>query len=156
MKFLILALLALPTNANWFSGVGEYSLPHKIAFMNYETAEACAEDGGTFEDELCWMDASDDISVVDDGAGELDVSVFTITTNAHMCEFEGKGKFTAEGTIVASAPTEIWDGDNSVPAVCDVTLTFVDGNTVNVSNNGNCAYFCGARASLDIEGAKRK
>lgn len=56
--------------------------------------------------------------------------------------------FTAEG--------ETWDGDKWIPATCEVTLTYADGDTVNVTNNGNCATFCGARANLEIKGAKRK
>jgi len=155
MKYALLGLLlALPATAAWFTGEGDFSLPHHIAFMSYENEASCTADKGEWEDGLCFMEASDDISVKKNG-DEYDVSVFTITTNAHMCQFEGKGVWTQDG-ILASAPTEIWDGEKSVPAVCEVLLTYVDGNTVDVSNNGQCSEFCGMRASLEISGAKRK
>lgn len=154
MKYALLLLLSLPAAANWFTGEGEYSLSHEIAFMNYESEEACKGDNGRWADGLCFMDASDEVVVKKTG-DEYEVSVDTITTNGHSCGFEGTGQWTMEG-ILASTPSQAWDGDKFVPVTCEVLLSFVDGNTVNVSNNGQCSEFCGMRASLEISGAKRK
>jgi hypothetical protein len=157
MKSLLIALLALPALAAHFTGVGEFYAPHEIAVFGYQDEASCSADEGRWEEELCWFKVEDEVIVKDDNAGSLDVVVNTVTTNGHSCSFEGKGKFTNEGTILATAPSEDWSGDESVPATCEVTLTFVDGNTVDVSNGGeSCSYFCGARATLDISGAKRR
>jgi hypothetical protein len=157
MKLLLIALLALPTLATPFTGVGEFYAPHEIALFGYQDEASCSADEGRWEDELCWFEVEDEVIVKDDGAGSLDVVVNTVATNGHSCGFEGKGKFTNEGTILATAPSEVWDGEELKPATCEVTLTFVDGNTVDTTHGSSaCNYFCGARATLDVSGAKRR
>lgn len=155
MKYLVLSLfLSASALANWFTGEGEFSKLHPIAFMSYEDQAACEADEGKWDDGLCWFDTSDEVSVERNGEKYL-VKVDTVTTNAHTCSFEGEG--VMKGTqIVATSEGEEWDGENPVPVTCEVTLDYLDGDTVNVTNNGKCQYFCGARATLEIEGAKRK
>lgn len=156
MKILALALISLTSFAAELNVAGTFSYPHQIAFFSYADQSACEGDQGKWDDGLCFFDAEDTVEVAAAADGKFNVKVDTITTNAHMCSFEAEGVIQGNG-IVASAESEIWDGDKSVPATCVVTTSYVDGNTVNVTTNGEaCNYFCGANASLAIEGATRK
>ncbi|RZA06886.1 MAG: hypothetical protein EOP11_09160 [Proteobacteria bacterium] len=155
--FLALSLLAVPAFSAWFSGEGNYVLDHEISFLSYENQMACEGDNGRWEDGLCIFAGADEVTVKRAGLS-YDVKVSTVTTNAHMCEFEGKGVFQGDGTLKAAAPAEVWNDDRQEweAATCEVTLSFASGNEVNVTNNGSCQSFCGMRASLDVAGATRR
>lgn len=149
---------AAAASAAWFSGEGEFALPHQMVMMAYDSAEACEADQGQWSEDLgCVFDVEDSVMVKRE-ADAYQVQVSTITTNAHMCEFEGKGRFTNTGELLATAESEEWDDDAQEwkPATCELTVSYVDGDTVNVSDNGKCRSFCGMRATLDIAGAKRR
>lgn len=152
------ALIAAPAVAAWFTGEGEFQLPHQIAFMSYENEAACRADEGRWDDELCWFDAADEVKVRRAANGVYTVEVTTVTTNAHTCDFQGQGEFTKDGTIQARAASERWDEGRQewVPGSCELTLHYLDGDTVDVAPAGDCSYFCGMRANLEIRGAKRR
>ena len=165
MKISLLALfLSASASANWFTGVGEFSYPHEIAMVGYADEAGCREDGGKWEDEFCFFSVEDSVKVefTDAQAMEYYVTVDILSTNAHTCSFEGLAKWVGPLTLVASSETDDWqEGENGeegkfVPVTCEVTVKYLDGNRVNVSNNGKCSNFCGARAMLEIEEAKRK
>lgn len=152
------ALITAPALAAWFTGEGEFRFPHQIAFMSYADEAACKADEGRWEEDLCWFDASDDVNVRRAANGIYTVEVTTVTTNAHTCDFEGQGEFTNEGTILARAASERWSDERQEweAGECRVTLSYLDGDTVDVTPEGDCSYFCGMRAGLEIRGAKRR
>jgi len=154
---LALSLFAVPALSAWFSGKGTFRLDHEISFLSYANRTDCEADQGRWEKEgLCVFAGTDEV-VVSQKAGVYKVGVSTVTTNAHMCEFEGAGAFQADGTLRASTPAETWNEERQewVPGTCEVTVSYVDGDTVNVSNNGACKSLCGMRAELGIMGAVR-
>lgn len=156
MKILILILAPFLSSAAWFSGEGTFSYPHDVAMYGYETAEPCVEDGGRFAgDGFCVFSSADEVKVVREGETYV-VKVDTVSTNAHMCQFEGLGVWNDKGALVAHTEVNDWEGDKMVPATCEVTVTYIDGDTVSVSHNGKCASLCGANTDLAIERAKRK
>lgn len=154
---LILALLSVPALSAWFSGEGTYVLPHEISFMSYAGPAECQADQGRWEEGLCIFPASDEISVKRAGFA-YEVKVATVTTNAHMCEFEGEGVFQNDGSLKAQAPSEVWNEARQEwePGTCEVTVAFADGEHADVANNGQCQSFCGMRATLAFKGAARR
>lgn len=160
MKFLSLALISITAFAAEFNGEGLFNYSHQIGMFGYENAEACKADDGEWDVDngICFFNTADQVEVKLAAENTYNVKVDTVTTNAHTCTFEGTGKVlmgTDKFTILASTESEEWDGDKFVPATCEVTLTYIDGDTVNVVNNGKCTSFCGARADLTIDEAKR-
>jgi hypothetical protein len=154
---LVLSLLTVPALSAWFSGEGNYVLDHEISFLSYAGASECVADQGRWSDGLCIFPAADEVSVRRAGF-HYDVKVSTVTTNAHMCEFEGEGVFQNDGSLKASAPSEVWNEGRQEwePATCELSVSFPNGNAADVSTNENCQSFCGMRARLDIKGATRK
>ena len=157
MKTLIaLSLLSLPALGAWFSGEGKFVAAHDISFLSYADKKECEADKGRWENELCVFAAEDELEITRQGVNYT-AKVSTVTTNAHTCDFEGQGAFQNDGTLKVSAESQEWNAEKEewIPATCEVTVSFEDGDTANVSNNGKCQMFCGMRATLDITKAKR-
>ena len=139
-----IALLALTL-------VGKFSSPHQIAFLGYDSKQACEADKGKWDGQLCVYDTEDIVTVIKDGA-KFKVAISTVTTNAHSCDFEGAGELKAKNVILATAPA----GDAG--KTCSVRLTYAaDGSlTTTALNDEDCQYFCGMNARLDVSRATRK
>jgi hypothetical protein len=154
----ILALLvsAFSALANWIPAEGTFVLDHEIAMRNYENRTVCEEEGGAWREGFCFFAAADQV-VVKLSGGAHRVTVNTTTTNGHTCEFSAPARWTARG-LLAKAESMEWDQEKDAyaPATCEVLVRYVDANQVNVSHNGRCRSFCGMRADLAIEGARRR
>lgn len=161
-SFLVLAALgfSLPVLAA-LNPAGDFFFAHKIAFLAYDEI-GCSDAQGEWDGDLCIFNGEDSVSVTGGEKGSFNVSISTVTTNAHTCDFEGRGEMVAANLLKASAPSEIYiPGENGKDghfesATCEVSVTYLDGNSVKVESGETCSYFCGANASLDIEKAVRK
>ncbi len=162
MKSLLLAsLLVLTHSAFAVESASEktvYEMPHQIALQNLTTPKECKNEDGKWskEDDMCFADAAD-VLTIEKSAANLKVSISTITTNGHQCEFESeKAVQNTDGTISASAASSIYDENgNESPALCDVNVKFNKNGTASATPVAYepCQMFCGANASLDIDGA---
>lgn len=86
-----------------------------------------------------------------------EVAISTIGTNAHSCTFYGAAHPVSSTTLKAVAPATAVNPDTGEweETTCEVTLKYKN-NKVSVEDNGKCREYCGARAHLFIDGAKRK
>lgn len=167
MKFLTFTLATLFCSSAAFTAElnmeGNFAFAHQTFVVGYEDEKSCLEDQGEWdkEMEMCFFPVEDTVQVKK-AVGGFDIAVETVGSNAHMCGFEGPAQKTSDSTLLSSVKTEVWEENaqtgqwESVPAVCEVTVTYRDENTVSVENNGKCQEFCGMRAWLSIDEAKRK
>lgn len=143
--------------------VGQFSMPHKTVVFGYDDEKSCAADKGEWisEDQMCLFEVSDDVKVEQTSDGGLKMNVETIGGNAHSCGFEAAAVEKTTGLLIGSVETEIYRYNENTKetevekAICEVSVSYKDSDTVSVSNNGNCNEFCGARAQLYIDDAKR-
>ena len=165
-NFLLTGLIlatGLSTQATEINYFGQFSMAHKTAVYGYDTKKACEKDDGEWltEDEICVFDASDDLTVTPSNQG-ANLIINTIGGNAHMCSFEGAATVKSANELISQVETEVYEYNSEtkqgefVKAICEVTVTYKDSDTASVSNNGKCQEFCGARAHLYIEDAKRE
>lgn len=159
-KMIVVGMLAsLTAAAAWFSGEGRFANEHEFPIFGYDNAKDCSADGGRWDEEMgCLFTGEDSVEVKLLADHTYRVEIQTVTTNGHSCGFESANGVFQNGAIVATDLADEWDSEKQemVPVTCEVAVSYVDGNTVNVSHNGKCSTFCGARASLDIERAKRQ
>lgn len=143
---------------------GEFQKKKEIYFFNYITAADCQADGGYWtvdsEDEeigFCNFEASDNVKIQKNAEGYF-LYVDTIGTNGHSCFFEEKVTSVSENEVVSVTETEAYDYETGTfkPSTCSVKVSYKDENTVDVTTEGSCEEYCGARAWLFIEDAKRK
>jgi len=134
--------------------LGNFSEPTSTFVVGYETEEACTTDKGQWIDEMCIFDAENTL-VVSQQEKQVILSMETIGSNAHICSFEGPAEKISETELQSKVASDVWDGSDWVPGFCTVTASYSDTNTVQVSSAG-CEMFCGARAQLYIDSAKRK
>ena len=155
MKPLFSALLLSTAFAAPADITGTYNYNHEIAFLSYADEASCVESKGRWQDDLCIFDDNNDtveISAAADGKYQLRVS--TITTNAHMCDYEGEGKLVG-GKLLSSQAVDVWQEGKTVPGTCEVTVNFPEPNVANVEATEPCQSLCGMRATLNIDRAER-
>ncbi len=142
-----IAIISLTATAT-IKYAGTFRYPHPVLMLAYQDRETCRKDGGSWHDDACHMDGEDrlEISRLPGKAKGFRVYVTTLGGNAHTCEFTGTGTVAKPGVITARSEDS--------PG-CLVTVTYSGPDAVSVSATGECRYFCGANASLDIEKAKR-
>ncbi len=155
LSFAILALASTALASAAVNPAGHFARTHDVA-MHYSGKAACEADQGRWDGDedggFCIFTGAEDSVDVKAGEKGLSVAIDTITTNGHTCSFESDSAVQSGNKIVAQAKSEagIDDGD------CEVTVTYLDENTVSVDENGKCKSFCGARATLFINQAIRK
>ena len=149
--------LPMPAKVPRAEIAGQYSRPHLIGFLSYRDQAACEGDQGKWDGDadggVCMMEASDDVTVTTakspGHAGQYDLQISTVTTNAHMCDFTEPARLIGADVLQAKQKND--DG------MCIVTATFKkDRSAVSISTSGSCQYNCGMNASLDIDQALRK
>lgn len=156
-----LAALCLALSAQAaFAPEGKFTYEHEILDFHYATAEECAADSGHWnaEEETCAFAVADEVEVRREGEGFL-VSVLTVGRHYSECSFEGAGRLEGD-VLVAEAAGEYFDDDGNLQqATCRLGLRYAaDGSSLSVGVEGDragCANFCGFRAGLDIEEARR-
>lgn len=153
MKFLF-ALVALSAASLAFAAnviPGLYLEPSSTFLVGYESKEECEASQGDWSvpewdgDMALCIFRVDNIVKIEGKGSKYAVEISTIGSNGHSCSFEGTGNLMGS-TIVAKS---------SESQECEVNVAFLDADTVNVSTNGECQDFCGARAWLQIDAAKR-
>ena len=144
---------------------GVFAYAHHTGIVGYEDEKSCAADQGDWDQdmELCFFNVEDSVQVKKTQVPEVfQLNVDTVGSNGHSCSFEGEATVQSNDLLMSSVKTEVWQENaqtgewESVSATCEVTVKYADINTTAVSTNGNCQEFCGMRAILDIEEAKRK
>lgn len=164
MKSVLLSSLLLLSNMSFAADIAPgktlYSISHSVVMMNAPSAKDCKNTDGRWDkaDQMCFIDSADTLTF-DKSEKDLKITITTITTNGHQCEFQSeKAVQTDINTILASAASMKYDEKgNEIPASCEVTVKFNADGSVSSSQNDfeACRQFCGMNASLDIDGATK-
>lgn len=145
-KFILIVAFAVAQNGSATDSYeGVFSASKSIGILAYRTAKACKDAEGYWKDGVCLFEAEDTVEVRANSDHYL-VKITTVTTNAHFCDFEGKGQRYVDA-IKASVETD--------EGACEVTVEYTNSAVVSVSNNGKCSKLCGANAVLEIKRAVR-
>ncbi|MCO5142040.1 MAG: hypothetical protein M9962_03000 [Oligoflexia bacterium] len=162
MKILVLLVLSTLGTASINHLFGTFSEPTQTFVVGYEDQASCDSDGGQWdtEMEMCFFDAENTVELKEEN-GKIKLLVDTIGSNAHSCSFEGEAVQTTASQFVSKVDSTEYDQDENgnwveIPVVCEVTVDFLDENSVTVDNNGKCREFCGMRAWLSVDKATRK
>ncbi len=158
----LLALAPLTLAASTIQPLGKYAEPTQTFIVGYEDQSSCEADGGQWdtEMEMCFFAVENTVELAE-ANGKLELTVDTVGSNAHECHFQGEAVKMSETEYVSKVNvTEFEQNDKGewieVPAVCEVSMSFLDADSVAVGNNGKCSEFCGARAWLSVDKAIRK
>ena len=155
MKVLVLFAASLCLQAS-VSFAETYSFKHPVSMSGYTEEECKAENLEWNSEGYCVINDVADTVVIAKPKKYYKVNVETITTNAHQCSFEAtNGKLVNSRKLVSSQPSTIYKDNKPIASKCVVTVNYNDNNSVSVTTNGyeECAEFCGANASLEIEKA---
>jgi hypothetical protein len=136
---------------------GTFVEPTQTFVISYMNEADCSADSGSWDNEMemCFFDVENEATVSKKEEG-LFLDIVTTGSNAHSCWFEGPVTSQSENTLVSAVEAMVWNGDDWTNGTCEVTVTYEDADTVNVSTNGQCQEFCGARAWLEMGPAIRK
>lgn len=149
MKFLTGALF-LCLSANALSAVTGIYQQKKSIMVWSETIESCKESGGKWstEDEVCELETADEAKVEKTNKG-YKLSISTIGSNYHTCEFEGPATL-AKNVLTSKVKAEEYNPktDKFDVVTCTVKAT-IKNNVMSISTNQKCQSFCGANAWLD-------
>ena len=142
---------------------GAWEEQTQISMAVYDSSGLCVQEGGTWEDGLCLFPNTNSATFTPTGQdGVWTVEIETLGPNAHICTFEGEVRRDGEEGFVASAPSEVFipgegGGDGRFEeAECAFPVTVRD-DVLSLDGSGEaCRSFCGARAYLYLEGARRR
>lgn len=137
---------------------GAFQKAKEIYFFSYPTQSSCTADEGQWDSEIesCYFSTYDEVQVKKVTNSLYDVEVNTIGTNGHSCTFSATASPLKSNSLRAAAQATVIDESGEwQPATCEVFLYYV-GSSISVEDNGNCREYCGARAQLYIEGARKK
>lgn len=157
MKILIASIIALSSLSSFAATnlAGTYRAEKEIMVMS-ESKESCLESQGRWEteEEVCILSTADEAKVKKTSKGYT-ISISTIGSNYHTCEFEGSAKLVGK-TLVSKVKAEAYDyeKDEIVKVICEVKADIKNGE-MSVSTNQKCQSFCGANAWLDVDGLKK-
>ncbi|MDD4974211.1 MAG: hypothetical protein PHY93_07650 [Bacteriovorax sp.] len=159
MKFSLISFLLLSALVTFssFASVdvqlnktGVFKDTHPFGSFGYPNAKACEEDGGVYNDGLCvFQDGGSTIEIKKNNNGKYDLSVSSVGTNMHLCDYEGEA-IDLNAVQIISKDT-VGDEANR----CEIVVAFTSNDTLSVITNGKCQDYCGANMSLDVENAKR-
>lgn len=164
MRVLPAALLALPLAAlavplpAAMRVAGEYAVSKEVLDPSISSRRACRKAGGAWAEEACTIDGlSDRVRITESAPGAYRIHVQTVTTAFHTCDFEGNGTQTSgpdELRVIRfqADPDEVTAGE----VRCEVDVRWY-GDRIDVAPVSweACRVWCGARATLDIDGAER-
>ena len=159
MKFSLIPFLLLSTLVTFSSfasadvqlnKTGVFKDLHPFGSFGYPNAQACQQDGGVYNDGLCvFQDGGSTIEVKKNNDGKYDLSISSVGTNMHLCDYEGEAVDLNAAQIISHGTTDE-DGNR-----CEIVVAYTSNDTLSVITNGKCQYYCGANMSLDVENAKR-
>lgn len=117
------------------------------------SVRSASEDCSKRDDESCGLvDAEDEVSISRVSASKVRVRASISADYGHSCEIEGDGSWDRNRLVVKLLPSELEHG------VCTVSIEFSPGVMRRLASApyDACSRYCGARASLDTEGLKRR
>jgi hypothetical protein len=136
---------------------GHFVLKHHIIITGDNTKDACLADRFTWGNGYCWTMDEDTTDIKKTAQGQVEVSVSTISNDDHTCQFLGPVTSVAPRVLKASITTQEWSQTRNTlsTVLCEVTVTYINQNTISVSNNGHCSSLCASQTSLKISSAIR-
>ncbi|TNF29093.1 MAG: hypothetical protein EP319_07720 [Deltaproteobacteria bacterium] len=156
--FILLLLSQLLTPAFAADFMEGTFLNKKITNVVVPTQDDCegGDDGARWdaESENCLVDIADVVKIKKN-EDKYSVEVITWGGNLHSCAFENEAEKIAEGHLQAKTEGSEWVDGDWQDKECVVDIKFKDQNTLSVEANWACQVFCGMRAELSIEEAKR-
>lgn len=146
-----LSVLAFGLSANAFSpATGKFEYKHDVVLIGYHNEVDCKADQGKWDGDYCRFDGSDSVEVgTTDTPGEFLLSISTVGTNSHTCDFQAPAKLVKAHLLIAEVKTE--------EGLCQVLVKYSrNRNSVSVEATNACRVNnCGMRAGLDIKRAAR-
>jgi hypothetical protein len=139
--------------------VGKFQSKHQVLAQMYTSKAECVADNGHWlkSDEMCLFDTSDDAVVTKEGEN-FKLTVTTITSNLHMCEFSAPAVLVGN-ILVSEVSVDEYNSENgeTTPETCIVSAELSNnGKTMSITTNQKCQSFCGANASLEVDLKKVK
>ncbi len=139
--------------------VGNFQNKHQVLAQMYTNKSDCETDNGQWmkSDEMCLFNTSDDASVTKEGEN-FKLSVTTITSNLHMCEFSATAVLVGK-TLVSEVSVDEYNMENgeTITTSCIVSAELSkNGKAMSITTNQKCQSFCGANASLEVDLKKVK
>lgn len=131
--------------------VGTYVEKTTISIAYIQSKEECKSEGGKWdvETDVCRHSSENDV-IITKSNNVYAVSVSTIGTNVHTCDFAAEAQVQQDGSLLSKVQT---DDGLCVVQVRASNKLFSKG--VSVAPSENCRSFCGARASLEVVRAKK-
>lgn len=139
--------------------VGKFQNKHLVLAQMYTSKAECVADNGRWvkSDEMCFFETSDDAVVTKEG-DNFKLTVSTITSNLHMCEFSAPAVLVGN-VLISEVPVDEYNSENgeTTPETCIVSAELSNhGKTMSITTNQKCQSFCGANASLEVNLKKVK
>ena len=139
--------------------VGKFQSKHQVLAQMYTNKAECVSDNGHWvkSDEMCLFDTSDDAAVTKEGEN-FKLTVTTITSNLHMCEFSAPAVLVGN-ILVSEVSVDEYNSENgeTIQASCIVSAELSNnGKAMSITTNQKCQSFCGANASLEVDLKKVK
>lgn len=152
MKSLIaLSLLFSVVSASAVEKEGTFEVV-RPAFMRGYDSKACKTDGGVYlGDGLCKFEngggATAEVKATAEDKDSFLISLSSVGTNAHMCDFSGKATRVSDYHLLSL--------NNGDEGKCEVSVFYTSPETIAIKTNGECSEFCGANMMLDEENLTR-
>src|SRR4051794_26253373 len=122
--FLVLALLiSVSSHAQSINFAGTYVSPHEVGALSYTNKKACEADKGDWRNGLCVFKSGDIVVIKDSVDGKFSISIESVGTNIHTCEFEGKAVSLNKVQLVSDqASTEtVYNNETTEYDLADTT-----------------------------------
>ena len=153
-QLIILIIFCIPLSSfallpQQFKKIGIFKDIHPIASYGYPDSETCETDGGIYDGNLCIFQGGTTIEIMNHSLNKYKLSISSIGTNLHFCDFQGEGLLKGIKQIVYTAKKDEESKD------CKIVIKFKKNDSLAIITNGKCQYYCGANMSLDVGNAIR-
>lgn len=158
MKLLLaLAMTILAFSAMAASVEGQYKASKEVMSYTGDEEECESSKGKWLLDEQVCVFKSEDSAELKRTKGILTLSISTVGSNLHSCQFDGSATINGS-TITARAKGEEYSSevDSIITTECVVTAKVSKKGKMSVSTNSHCQSFCGANAWLEVDLQKIK
>jgi hypothetical protein len=152
----IIGLLMMSFVANAHAGIeGKYQQKKEI-YVATESRGQCEEAGGSWiiSDESCLLEATDEV-VVEKAKRDYRVSIMTIGSNYHICEYSNIAKI--EGSkMITQMRTEEFNPKSGIleNVTCKIQVD-INKNKLSLKTNEHCQGFCGVNSDMNINDLKK-
>jgi hypothetical protein len=143
---------------------GTWAEPHEILMIGgYDEEATCVADEGTWQAAVgCRFPVENLVIFTPNPDDTWGLTVEIVADNAHTCSFEGTAVRRGAGGFEATAPAEVYiPGEGGAAGrfedgTCTLQIRITEGILTMEGDGEACQGFCGARAYMGIQGARRR